>query len=664
MALASLSSKSFLSSVPSAFPSGESSGFTPAKPVKNRLPLAASAFYCLPLGSILPRGWLRKQLEIQASGLGGHLDETWADVGPNSGWLGGTGESWERGPYFVDGLLPLAYLLDDGGLKRKAQKYVDWTLKSASPEGMFGPRSNDDWWPRIVMLKALTQYHEVTEDSSVLPVLSRYFDYQLNALPDRPLRDWGRYRWQDEALSVFWLYNRLGDSKLLDLARLLHRQGHDWQAQFADFQYTLRTTPESIDLRPNSKLTERGMQTHGVNNAQAIKASPVWSLMTGSDKDRRAVLHMLAELDHYHGLPTGIFSADEHFAGRNPSQGTELCAVVETMFSLEQSLAIVGDPALADRVERIAFNALPGAFTDNMWAHQYDQQPNQVEVSLHHEPWTTNGPESNLYGLDPNFGCCAANFHQGWPKLTSSLWMLSADDGLVAAIYAPCELRTLVRNTPVQVIEETEYPFRGTIRLTVNPASPLSFPLRLRIPAWAAGATVKVNHTIESSSVAGTFTVVERTWKHGDVVELSFPLPVRASRGFRDSVIVERGPLLFSHGIGEDWLKLRDRGMTADWQVYPTTAWNYALAVSPENAAQSVSVVESPVADGPFTTKSAPVRLRVKARKVPEWVANDGAADPVPQSPVTSDQPDETITLVPYAAAKLRITAFPQLRKL
>jgi hypothetical protein len=402
----------------------------------------------------------------------------------------------------------------------------------------------------------------------------------------------------------------------------------------------------------------------GVNNAQAIKASPVWSLMTGSDEDRLAVLHMLAELDRYHGLPTGIFSADEHFAGRNPSQGTELCAVVETMFSLEQSLAIVGDPALADRLERIAFNALPGAFTDNMWAHQYDQQPNQVEVSLHHEPWTTNGPESNLYGLDPNFGCCAANFHQGWPKLTSSLWMLSADDGLVAAIYAPCELRTLVRDTPVQVIEETEYPFRGTIRLTVNPASPLSFPLRLRIPAWAAGSTVKINRTIESSPVAGTFDVVERTWKHGDVVELSFPLPVRASRGFRDSVIVERGPLLFSHGIGENWLKLRDRGMTADWQVYPTTAWNYALDVSPENAAQSVSVVESPVADGPFTTKSAPVRLRVKARKLPEWVATDGTADPVPQSPVTSDQPDETITLVPYAAAKLRISAFPQLKKL
>ena len=64
-------------------------------------------------GSIRPSGWLEEQFRIQANGLSGHLDETWADVGPNSGWLGGTGESWERGPYFLDGLIPLAYLLDD-----------------------------------------------------------------------------------------------------------------------------------------------------------------------------------------------------------------------------------------------------------------------------------------------------------------------------------------------------------------------------------------------------------------------------------------------------------------------------------------------------------------------------------------------------------------------
>ncbi len=64
-----------------------------------------------------------------------HLDETWADVGPNSGWLGGTGESWERGPYYLDGLIPLAWLLDDARLKAKAQKYIDWILTHQAANG-------------------------------------------------------------------------------------------------------------------------------------------------------------------------------------------------------------------------------------------------------------------------------------------------------------------------------------------------------------------------------------------------------------------------------------------------------------------------------------------------------------------------------------------------
>jgi DUF1680 family protein len=629
--------------------------------VKNRAPLAANAFYPLPLGSVRPTGWLRRQLQTQADGMGGHLDETWPDVGPNSGWLGGTGESWERGPYFLDGLVPLAYLLDDARLIAKAQKYIDWILQHQTSDGMIGPNSNNDWWPRMVVVKVLAQYQEVTGDQRVLPVLERYFAYQIQQLPNRPLRDWGKFRWHDEFLVVLWLYNRNGDPKLLDLARLLHQQGHDWQTQFADFQYTRPITSEFIKLNKGGNK-DLELSTHGVNNAMGIKASPLLYLVSRSEGDRTALQRQLAALDRYHGLPNGMFSCDEHLAGLDPSQGSELCSVVEFMFSLEQSLAILGDPALGDRLERLAFNALPGTFTDDMWAHQYDQQPNQVECSLHRKPWTTNGPESNLFGLEPNFGCCTANFHQGWPKFAASLFMLSHDDGLVAAAYSPCEVRTLVQNTPLHVKEETEYPFRGTIRVTLNPVSPLRFALRLRIPAWASGATIQVNGTPEPPPEPNTFACVQRTWNAGDVVEIKFPLKPRASRWFNNSVAVERGPLVFSHGIGESWVKLGDRGMTADWQVFPTTAWNYAIAVSPENGADSVSVTEAPLGQRPFTAKPAPVELRVKARKVPSWRAEDGAANPVPPGPVSSDQPEESIALVPYAAAKLRITAFPQFK--
>ena len=114
---------------------------------------------------------------------------------------------------------------------------------------------------------------------------------------------------------------------------------------------------------------------------------------------------------------------------------------------------------------------------------------------------------------------------------------------------------------------------------------------------------------------------------------------------------------MFSYPIGEDWLKMRDRGMTADWQVYPTTQWNYGLH------ADSIKVIESPLAEAPFTLKGIPVKLEVKGRKLPAWVAEDGVANPVPQSPATSAEAEETVTLVPYAAAKLRITAFPELKR-
>jgi hypothetical protein len=134
------------------------------------------------------------------------------------------------------------------------------------------------------------------------------------------------------------------------------------------------------------------------------------------------------------------------------------------------------------------------------------------------------------------------------------------------------------------------------------------------------------------------------------------PLEARTSKGFNNSIAFERGPLVFSYPVGEDWLKLRNRGMTADWQVYPTTQWNYAVSTD------SIKATESPVTESPFTLKNSPVTLEVKARQLPAWVAEDGVANPVPQSPVASDQPEEAITLVPYAAAKLRITAFPELK--
>jgi hypothetical protein len=236
-------------------------------PVKNRAPLADSVFYRLPLTSVKPAGWLREQLRLQSQALTGHLDEFWPDVGPNSAWLGGSGEGWERGPYYLDGLLPLAYLLDDPRLIAKTRPWIEWTLTHQAADGAIGPAKNRDWWPIMIMLKVLTQYQEATGDARVIPVMEKYFAYQSRMLAGEPLQSWAVYRWQDELASVLWLYNRDGDPHLLELARQLKGQGFDWRKLFENFPI-----PRQGGARPGQTRQPRRQQRHGTEDRGALAA--------------------------------------------------------------------------------------------------------------------------------------------------------------------------------------------------------------------------------------------------------------------------------------------------------------------------------------------------------------------------------------------------------
>ena len=153
-----------------------------APAVANREPLRANPFIPLPLGSVRPRVGCSRELQLQRDGLTGHAEQVIPHLGPDSGWLGGTGkdaEDWEKGPYYVKGLVALAYTLDDEGLKQKAQKWIDWSLNSQRADGSFGPMSNNDWWQRMVMTYALRQYAEATGDPRVVPMLQKYLHYML-----------------------------------------------------------------------------------------------------------------------------------------------------------------------------------------------------------------------------------------------------------------------------------------------------------------------------------------------------------------------------------------------------------------------------------------------------------------------------------------------------
>jgi len=612
------------------------------------------ALHPLPLGSIRPRGWLRRQLEIQRDGLSGHLDEFWPDIA-DSAWIGGAAEGWERGPYWLDGVVPLAHLLDDARLKAKVTRWIDYILEHQQQDGWLGPvrdRSADgkrppyDPWPVFVVLKAFTQYQEASADERVIPTMRRFFVRLSALLRERPLFDWGHHRWADLVLSVHWLYERTGERWLLDLARVVHDQGFDWRGHFEDFPNTERTASDACDRI-----------SHVVNNAMAIKAAAVWYRQSHQDADRVGSQTAIAALDRYHGQATGVFTGDEHLAGLNPSQGTELCAVNEYLYSLEVLLSILGEAPLADRLERIAYNALPATFSPDMWAHQYDQQANQVICAISESPiYTSNGPDSNTFGVEPCYGCCTANLSQGWPKFAAHLWMTTPDGGIAAVAHAPSQVAWQTHGVGVRVTSLTDYPFAEHVCTLVETDGPIRFPLYLRIPGWAEGATVA-----GEPAMPGTFHRVERTWSGEREIALELPMPVRLRRGYHDSISILRGPLVYSLRIGEEWRQIGGQAPHSDFEVYPTTPWAYALLMDVKDPGSSITFCRRGMGDRPFSPDGAPIFARVRGRRLTNWKIEHGAAGPLPKSPVRSDQPTEDLILIPYGCTNLRVTEFPVL---
>lgn len=638
----------------------------------------------LPLGSIRPDGWLKEMLVRQRDGITARLDENYPQVcGERNGWLGGDGDQWERGPYWIDGLLPMAYILDDESLKAKALRWVEWTLASQGEDGQFGPRtvypnergiqrSNSlDWWPRMVVLKILQQYYNATGDERVPGFMDRYFRYQLRTLPEKPLGNWTRwaeFRAGDNMLVALWLYGKTGEPYLLELCDLLHSQGWDFTHMFLE----------------TDEIAKKG-SIHCVNLAQGLKEPLIYWQARPGQRFRDAVDKALEDIREYNGFPCGMFGGDEALHGNNPVQGSELCSAVELMYSLEEMQKITGSLEYAELLERVAFNALPAQTTDDFTCHQYFQQANQISLSLGpHNFDTAHSGTANVMGVLSGYPCCLCNLHQGWPKFVQNLWYRDMDGGFAALAYAPCHFSAEADGVQVEFREKTYYPMDGAVRVDISMPGrkKASFALNFRIPSWAEGADVRVNGVSLNGVIPGHMCRIERKWRDGDSVELDFPMTVRTDRWYENAVSIERGPLVYALKIEEQWdkVELGLGGIHGDWcwEVKAASPWNYAFLVrqvdSPD-ASFTVSVDEEKLkSDWYWSPDASPLSLSADAAEVTDWKEYNGDCGPLPYSARKSVIYNRStshvsggvmhpVTLIPYGCTTLRISEFPVLSR-
>ncbi len=646
--------------------------------VSNRSPLVEISFLELLPGAIEPDGWLREMLIRQKNGATGHLDQLYPQVmGPRNGWLGGDGDQWERGPYWLDGLVPLAYILKDESLIAKTKPWIEWALNSQQPDGYFGPstdyeperglqRNNSrDWWPKMVMLKVLKQYYSATGDERVIELFTNYFRYQLRQLPETPLGHWtfwGEFRACDNLMMVYWLYNVTGESFLLELGDLLYSQAFDFTSSFL-----------------NGDHLPRLGSLHCVNLAQGIKMPAVYYQQHPEEKYLNAIRKAFADIRKFHGQPQGLYGGDEALHGMNPTQGSELCSAVEMMFSLENILMITGDVQYADHLEKIAFNALPAQIADDFMTRQYFQQPNQVMITRGMRNFDINHDGTDLlYGLLAGYPCCTSNMHQGWPKFTQNLFYATPDNGIAALVYAPSRVKAKVSTgTEVIIYEKTNYPFEENIlfefTITGN-GQTVEFPFYLRLPLWCSDPEIRLNGQPIPYAQHNNIVRIEREWNSGDNIELVFPMKLEFSTWYENSKAVERGPLVYALKIGEKWTRVantKDPEIYGDYffEVIPTTPWNYGLPASLLNNPDEMFrvVKQENIAAFPWNTENAPLEIRTKGIKIPSWQLYQEMAGPLPWSnmykiELGNDPVEEEITLIPYGCTTLRISEFPVLR--
>ncbi|MCX6923782.1 MAG: glycoside hydrolase family 127 protein [Verrucomicrobia bacterium] len=623
----------------------------------NRAPLQPSPFIELPIGSITPKGWVRRQLELEAKGMTGRLAEIskWCKFEGNA-WSDPQGQGhsgWEELPYWLKGYCDLGYVLNDPEIINNARKWINAVLASQEADGWFGPRSlksslegKPDLWPHMVMGNVLQSYYEFTGDERVVPFLTRYFKW-LNTQPGTNFGKgyWPKIRFGDNIETVYWVYNRTGEPWLLELAKRIHDNMQDWTTGVHDW--------------------------HNVNLAQGFREPGVYYQQARDEKFMHAAENNYQTIMGLYGqFPGGGFAGDENCRPgyTDPRQGFETCGFVEFMHSFEMLTKISGNPLWADRCEDIAVNSLPAALTPDLKGLHYLTCANQVQLDKNNKsPEIQNDGTMFSYSPFERYRCCQHNVSHGWPYYAEELWLATADRGLCASLYAASEVTAKAgTGASVKIVEETDYPFGDTVTLSISAAQPTKFPLYLRIPRWCKDASVKINgEVVPCTPKPLAYVVLEREWKDGDKVSLRLPMEVRLQQWEKNknAVSVSYGVLTFSLKIGERWERCGGTDAWPELEVFPTTPWNYGLVLDEKQPAASFKVVTSgggALPAQPFTPATAPIQLQVPAKRIPAWKLDSlGLVGKLQPSPVKSDQPTETVTLIPMGAARLRITSFP-----
>ncbi|KAF9033749.1 hypothetical protein BDZ89DRAFT_1062844 [Hymenopellis radicata] len=610
--------------------------------------LAPPKFTALPLGEIRPTAWLYDQLVVQTNGVAGHMHEFY-DLVKNTDWWGGD-SYYSYLEEAQNAMVPNSVLVNNTELILKTYDFLNYVLDHQDETGWLGPEVGTEkprfLWGRYPFFFGAIQMVEVDPSLTdrVVNAMHRFVKVANEMLRrGEGVDDWAATRWEDFVIALQWLYDNHPNGQeelLVDTMIRLKWTGAPWEKIFAE-------------------------EWHGVNMAEGMKALPATYRFTHNVSDLDAASKGWDLMFQYHGRPSGAFGADEMLSGLAAARGGSYLYQITGTSNMRIEFVLYHGRLAGtheDQVERVTYNALPATITSDMWGRQYLQQQNQIAAkNMTPNPFPEDGPESNIFGLEPNYPCCTVNFPQGWPKFITNAFVTTPDRASLVHVYlGPFNVSTILAgDNHVTVHVETQYPFGDVLVTTVTATKP--FKYYVRIPSWVSGGTFALDAEQPEAlkPLEGLLGIYIRPGKRRITLALSSPISIESRPN--NSVAIHRGPLNYAFDIErtETIIKTDPREAHAvDLQLDPVGAWQYAIDPSTAeyhyDSTSELKVLPSPI----WESGRPPVSISVLACLIDWPLAGDMfPADP-PENPECVGE-KKRIVLTPYGATKLRISEFP-----
>lgn len=643
---------------------------------------------------VVEQGWSRRMIRanhpVYSTRIG--WERNWAAPGV-------TGDANTLGMYVLRGLGKLAWLLPESETARYFRDTaLPHLLASQDPDGYLGARDAGDnhypCWELIAesdVLETLLFEHRVTGDAAVGGAARRFSEFLVtdaafmggDGYPNMSSTVPGT-RWDcPEALFRGMLqsaYALTGDERIPTRLRSCYE--HDREA----IRTQLETSGTNVVI-PETEIiccSRKGLAGgHLVSLSLSIQAPAVMSLLTGNPDDLALAIRGAERAMEIAGQVSGYPVGWEHYEAKDPRKTTEHCNFIEWPTACRTLFSVTGQVRFADWAERALYNGYWGSKTKDGVALQYQSAPNQLVLA----PWMRTkrdadkcecgGVNHGWFDMQHGPGCCNAFSAEAFPRHIEHA-VARGQSGRVAVVYyMPCRFMVPLENSNrLELIMDTDYPFEDRVRLELRLAQAARFPLELRIPTWARGAVVTVNGSaLDIVAKAGSMLKVDREWKSGDLVEITFDFPLQLvwhhEEGCVPGAAIQRGPLVFALPVEARWEfagegqpgpdNIRER-----WHLFPVAGsfWNVALDVDPKNLEHSCRLVRMPNPGLKKAWQYAPVGLQVRGRRVTNWgLAGTPERPETPPMPAAGmlefDGSPVDLTLLPMGCTELRMTCLP-----